>query len=162
MLVMKEKQKEQKMIYIACVAGIFLLDFFIKRKIDHTRELDEEEMVCAQKIILTKYYNKGAMLNFLDRWPKAMTAIHTTILAGITVVYGFVLKKRDNPGLKLGLSMMLGGGLSNLYDRFTRHHVVDYFRFNVRLKKLRNIIFNISDLFVFLGGVLAVLFGSKK
>ena len=150
------------MIYIACAAGIFLLDFFIKRKIDRTRELDQEEMVCRQKIILTKYYNKGAMLNFLERWPRAMTAIHTAILTGIAVIYGIVLKTKDNAGLKLGLSMMLGGGLSNLHDRLTRHHVVDYFRFNVRWGKLRNIIFNISDLFVFLGGILAVLFGSKK
>ena len=116
------------MIYIACAAGIFLLDFFIKRKIDRTRELDQEEMVCAQKIILTKYYNKGAMLNFLERWPRTMTAIHTAILTGIAVIYGIVLKTKDNAGLKLGLSMMLGGGLSNLHDRLTRHHVVDYFR----------------------------------
>ena len=150
------------MIYIACAAGIFLLDFFLKRKIDKTRELDEEEAICGEKIILTKYYNKGAMLNFLERWPKAMTAIHTAILAAVAVIYGVVLKTRSNPGLKLGLSMMLGGGLSNLYDRFTKHHVVDYFRFNVKIKKLRNIIFNISDLFVFLGSLLTVLFGSRK
>jgi signal peptidase II len=150
------------MVYIACVAGIFLLDFFIKRKIDRTRELDEEEVVCGQKIILTKYYNKGAILNFLDRWPKAMTIIHTAILAWVAVIYGMALKTRANPGLKLGLSMMLGGGLSNLYDRFTKNHVVDYFRFNVKIKKLRNVIFNISDLFVFLGSLLTVLFGSRK
>jgi signal peptidase II len=150
------------MIYIACAVGIFLLDFFVKKKIDKSRELDEEETICGQKIILTKYYNKGAMLNFLDRWPKAMTAIHTAILAGVAVIYGVVLKTRDNPGIKLGLSMILGGGLSNLYDRFTKHHVVDYFRLNVGVKKLRNVIFNISDWFVFLGSILTVLFGSRK
>lgn len=150
------------MIYIACAVGVFLLDLFIKEKIDRSRTLNEEKEICGRKIILTKYYNRGAMLNFLAGRPKVMTGIHTAIIAGIAAVYAVVLKTRSNPGLKLGLSLMLGGGLSNLYDRYKRHHVVDYFRFQVRFQRLRNIVFNISDLFVFLGGILVVLFGSRK
>lgn len=148
--------------YILCTLGVFFSDFILKRKVDGSIKQSEEKLICKEKIILTKYYNKGAMLNFLQRFPRAMLAIHAAILSVMTGVYAFALRTRQHPGLKLGLALMVGGGLSNLHDRFTKHHVVDYFRFNVPVKKLRNIIFNISDIFVFLGGILVILFGSRK
>ena len=57
---------------------------------------------------------------------------------------------------KLGLSLLLGGALSNLIDRYQRGYVVDYFSFNFG-KRLKHIIFNIADMFVFLGGILLVI-----
>ena len=57
---------------------------------------------------------------------------------------------------KTGVALLLGGGLSNLYDRYTKGHVVDYFHINIGPKRLRNIIFNISDFCVFIGALLAV------
>lgn len=57
--------------------------------------------------------------------------------------------------------MLFGGGLSNLYDRYTKGHVVDYFHINIGPKWLRNIIFNVSDFFIFLGVILAAI-GSEK
>ena len=50
-----------------------------------------------------------------------------------------------------------GGGLSNLYDRYTKHHVVDYVRFQTGPKWFQRIIFNVSDFFIFIGAVLAVI-----
>ena len=57
--------------------------------------------------------------------------------------------------------MLAGGGLSNLYDRYTKHHVVDYVRFQTGPKWFRRIIFNVSDFFIFIGAVLAVI-GSER
>ena len=53
--------------------------------------------------------------------------------------------------------MLAGGGLSNLYDRYTKHLVVDYVRFQTGPKWFRRIIFNVSDFFIFIGAVLAVI-----
>ena len=53
--------------------------------------------------------------------------------------------------------MLAGGGLSNLYDRYTKHHVVDYVRFQTGPKWFQRIIFNVSDFFIFIGAVLAVI-----
>ena len=53
---------------------------------------------------------------------------------------------------KAGLALVLGGAVSNLYDRFTRGYVVDYF--TIEWKALKRVIFNLGDLFVFGGGLL--------
>lgn len=53
--------------------------------------------------------------------------------------------------------MLAGGGLSNLYDRYTKYHVVDYVRFQTGPKWFQRIIFNVSDFFIFIGAVLAVI-----
>ena len=54
------------------------------------------------------------------------------------------------------LALLLGGGLNNLYDRYTKGHVVDYFHLNFGPKWLRAIVFNISDFCIFIGALLAV------
>lgn len=146
------------MIFAAIAAGIFLLDFIIKRQIDAKRELMDEELILNDKIILRKYYNKGAALNFLAKKPKLMCAIHTALMAVATTAFGFLLSQKNRSGQKLALSFLVGGGMNNLFDRITKHHVVDYFSFHVKWKKLRGIIFNISDLFIFLGAILALIF----
>ena len=64
--------------------------------------------------------------------------------------------------MKTALAMILGGGASNLYDRVKKGHVVDYFSFKTRSRRLSGIIFNISDFFVFAGALLLVLFGKKE
>ena len=56
---------------------------------------------------------------------------------------------------KLVLILTLGGALSNYYDRIRRNYVVDYFSINVgRLKK---VIFNLGDIFIFAGAVLMII-----
>ncbi len=52
---------------------------------------------------------------------------------------------------KIGLSMVLGGAISNLYDRLVKGYVVDYF--SIEFKRLKNVIFNLGDIFVFLGSL---------
>ena len=48
------------MIYLGIIAGIFGLDCFIKRYVDKNRELMEETPILKGKVIIRKYYNKGA------------------------------------------------------------------------------------------------------
>ena len=61
-------------------------------------------------------------------------------------------------------SSLLAGAMSNLTDRFGRGYVVDYF--SVEIGPLKKIIFNIGDIFVFIGSILFVInnfvFGGKK
>jgi len=51
--------------------------------------------------------------------------------------------------------LVLGGALSNLYDRFVRNYVVDYF--TIEAGKLKKVIFNLGDIFVFIGSALFLL-----
>ena len=59
--------------------------------------------------------------------------------------------------LKAGLAFLLGGAYSNTYDRLMRKYVVDYVSFPVKNKKIRNIVFNISDFCIAVGALLMVL-----
>lgn len=50
---------------------------------------------------------------------------------------------------------LMGGALSNLYDRVVRGYVVDYF--TIEWKFLKKVVFNLGDMFVFLGSAVFVL-----
>ena len=50
---------------------------------------------------------------------------------------------------KIGIAIILGGAISNLYDRLVRRYVVDYF--SIQCGKLKEVVFNLGDIFVFLG-----------
>ena len=66
--------------------------------------------------------------------------------------------------MRVGGTLVWGGELSNLNERITKGYVTDYFSFNVKSEKLRRIVFNISDMCIAVGAVLAALgcIGSKK
>lgn len=145
------------MIYLIIIASIFLLDFFLKCHIDKTYSRKVQYPRLRGKIILEKYYNNGAALNLLAKKPAVMRAIHTAIILVVGVIYYLALGVTGKPLTKTGLAFLLGGGASNLFDRYARGHVVDYFRINIGSKRLRRIIFNISDFFVFIGALLAVI-----
>ena len=149
------------MIYPAITAAIFTLDYFIKKYIDKKYKTKEKHPRLGGKVYIQKFYNNGATLNLLAKHPKAMTCIHSAVMVFVAVGYYFVMRFSGRQLTKAGLAMLAGGGLSNLYDRYTKHHVVDYIRFGVGPKWFRKIIFNVSDFFIFIGAVLAVI-GSER
>ena len=59
------------------------------------------------------------------------------------------------PGLGAGL--LLGGGLSNLWERIRHGRVLDYLRFPKAPGPLKKYTYNLADLAIFLGAVLMVL-----
>lgn len=145
------------MIYLFIPAGVFLLDYFIKAYMDRNYVRKEKHPRFNGKIILEKYYNNGAALNLLEQKPLLLRLIHTIILLAVGTIYYCSLRHSGHPIGKTGLALLLGGGASNLFDRYTKGHVVDYFRINIGSKRLKNIIFNISDFCIFIGALLAAL-----
>lgn len=146
--------------YILAAAFIFAVDFLIKNWIEKHKELGKPELICRNRLIIERYHNTGAMLNFMGRYQMQVAVLSGAVGLFIGGAWIKLLKRQDCAGLKLGLSLILGGGLCNVYDRFFRKYVVDYLRFNVKGKRLRNIVFNLSDFAVFSGAVL-MLFCKK-
>lgn len=143
------------MIYLLLTAGVFFLDFLIKRYMDKKYAGKVMHPRLGGRIVIEKYYNKGAALNFLAKKPGLMRGIHTAVIVAVGIFYYFLLRLDGRKLGKAGVAMLMGGGLSNLYDRYTKGHVVDYFRINMGPKRLRRIIFNISDFCIFIGALLA-------
>lgn len=141
------------MIYLMITAAVFFLDYGIKRYIDRKYAAKVRHYRFGKRIILEKYYNKGAALNFLAKKPEIMKYLHTLLMLCVAVYYYRLLRVPGKRIGKLGTALLTGGGLSNLFDRYREGHVIDYFRINAGPKGLRRIIFNISDFFIFIGAV---------
>lgn len=72
------------------------------------------------------------------------------VISGLGGVFFYLLQnKKGHTVQKAGLAILLGGALSNLYDRYVRRYVVDYFSF--QFGWLKKVVFNLGDLFVFAG-----------
>ena len=65
-------------------------------------------------------------------------------------------------GSRLGAGLLLGGGLSNLYERVRRGRVLDYLRFPRAPGVLKKYTYNLADLFILLGAVLLLLRRRKR
>lgn len=147
---------------IVSVLGIFFGDLWIKNRIEKTDGDNFPVCFARNKLILKKYHNTGAMLDFgaSRRAVVAAVSVILTILAGIAFVLS--LGKRGNNTLRAGLSLLLGGSFSNTYDRLKRKYVVDYLSFNVKWKWFRKIVFNFSDFCIIIGSFLTVFTISKE
>ena len=137
--------------------AVFMLDLFIKNHIEHTRTEGEVTPVCGDRLLLRKYHNKGAFLDAGQRRSGLVSVLSLALTLGTTVLFLVTFTCKGNRILRVGLALLLGGAYSNTYDRLVRKYVVDYISFPVKNKKIRNIVFNISDFCIMIGALLIVL-----
>ena len=143
------------MIFILIAIGIFVLELKIKNYIENNRKMREKEEILGGNIILNRYHNKGAFLNIFENNVKLVKILSCVLLGMLLLTFIIILPKEKKTGLKLALSLMVGGGSSNIYDRFKRGYVVDYFSF----KFLKKVIFNMSDICIIIGAVILMILG---
>lgn len=135
-----------------CGGDLIIKDYVKENVAEHSRK-----NLVGNKVILTKYFNRGAMLGILEDNPellKSMTVFGVGSLAGALVM---ISGKRRYGLQRLGLSMMLGGAGSNACERLKYGKVTDYIRLNVGTEKFRNVIYNAGDFAVFAGTLLLLL-----
>ncbi len=137
------------MIYILIVIAFVLMEHKIKNTMEKNHEIGERQEIFGGKIILRKHYNEGAFLNFMQEKKELLKTISCVSLGLLALLFILILPKKGKKLFKLGLSLIMGGAISNVADRVNRGHVIDYFSFNN--KKLKSIIFNLSDMAIFLG-----------
>lgn len=143
-------------------AGIFVLDLLIKNHIERSREQGEEEQICGGRLLLRKYHNKGAFLDAGKQRSGLVSLLSLTLTLGATVMFLATFTCKGNNVLRVGLAFLLGGAYSNTYDRLRRKYVVDYVSFPVKNKKIRNVVFNISDFCIMIGALLIVIGSGRE
>jgi len=150
------------MIFLFIATIVFVADFIIKDYIDRNKKENTPELILKDKVIVQKVYNKGMMFNLGEEKTELVTGL--TVIIFLTSLAGFIylLFKKGHGALKLGTSLVIGGAASNLYDRLMKQKVVDYFSFNTKVKKIRQIVFNLSDWFIFIGVVIIFISKLKK
>lgn len=150
------------MVFIGIAIFILVLDLSIKHWIEQGKGTSEQAVklqktVFRDKIILDKAHNYGAVLNIGEGNPKMIKRISLIIAGGIFAVFARALAKKESAWYCLGMALLLGGSASNVYDRIKRGYVVDYFHFRVKWKKLRQMVFNLADMFIIAGAVIAMM-----
>ena len=147
---------------------VFLTDTILKSRAEKHLSDKAVREIAGDKILLRKLHNYGLACNLGEKHPKLIEQGTLAVWITMFLTWLRVLKKPlgkvQGILVRLGGALVLGGGLSNLNDRITKGYVTDYFSFNVKSEKLRRIVFNISDLCIAVGAVLAAVgcIGSKK
>ena len=122
---------------IALVAGG---DLWLKQKIEKQKPEGFPRPLAGTKdrIWLYRNHNAGFPFGFMEKQEKVVQTlplILTSMLIGGLLAMG----KDKGRGLqKLAMSMVIGGSLSNLYDRYIRGYVVDYF--SLRFGPLKEVV----------------------
>ncbi len=101
-----------------------------------------------------KFHNYGFALGKMSKYPEfiKLTQLSTCFAVAGKLIAEIV--KKGNAVMVTGLSLILGGGLSNIFDRYKSGYVVDYINFNK--KPFNKLIVNLGDIAIFFGGILAV------
>ena len=143
---------------VGMVFLIFAVDVALKDKIEKAdaAEFPKELKGSKGRIMLYKNHNDGFPFGVLREKPELVRMFPLILTSAIGGIFAWLFTKKGYRAEKIGFAMILGGALSNLYDRWVRHYVVDYFSF--QWKALKKVVFNLGDIFVFLGsGILLVL-----
>jgi signal peptidase II len=111
-----------------------------------------ERSALGGRIKLTALWNRGAAFG-LPMGREALMALSALVL-GVTVLF-----RRRSP---FGAGLVLGGGLSNLWERLRYGKVLDYLRFPAAPGKLKKYVYNLADLALFLGALWLALFPREK
>lgn len=137
--------------YLLLIAALAGIDLKWKAKIDKQDEADFPRPLAHTKgkIMLYRHHNAGFPFGFLQKHGSVVRMVPFAMVSGLMGVFGYLLTKPGRKLQKFSLALILGGALSNLYDRFVRRYVVDYFSF--QFGALKKVIFNVGDLCVFLG-----------
>ena len=145
------------MIYILTAASVFVGEYFLKKHIEKTRNVGEYTAVLNGKLLIRRYHNKGAFLNLGEKQSSLVCALSVGLMVFCTGIFICTLTGKGKALFKAGLSLLLGGGFSNTYDRLTRRYVLDYFSFRTGIKTLDRVVFNLADFAIMIGAMCAVL-----
>jgi signal peptidase II len=104
-------------------------------------------------LVLT--FNTGAAFSFLaaaSGWQRWFFAV---IAAGASTLIVWLLRRGGSALYCLGLALILGGALGNLWDRLVLGHVVDFLLFHYRGWSYPA--FNVADSAITVGAVLLIV-----
>ena len=142
--------------WMALAAAVLLLDQLTKLYIMGQFSLGESRTVNSF-FNLVRAHNEGAAFSFLSDaggWQRWFLTLVSVVVSAVIVVWLTKLpRQRLLEGL--GLSLILGGALGNLYDRLTLGYVVDFLDFH--WSGWHFAAFNVADMGISVGAGLIIV-----
>lgn len=145
------------MFYIIMIIGLAALDQCFKANVEgqdpdtFPRPMENTN----GKVTLYRNHNDGFPFGFLKGMPEVVKMVPIVVASAVGGALAWILPRKGHVAEKFSLALILGGALSNLYDRITRNYVIDYFC--IQWKQLKKVVFNLGDIFVFVGAFLVVV-----
>ena len=136
------------------VIAVFTIDYIIKKWAENNLKGKRRQPIGKTGCSLILVHNKGFAGSKMKGKPQLVKAVHTAILVSfgvLCVLFGYF--KKGNEWTAFGISLILGGGASNLYDRFKKGYVTDY----LGLPVAKKLVFNFSDLCIFAGALIVMM-----
>lgn len=148
----------RKWFFISAV--IVVLDLYTKHLVQQAFQYGEH-LTITSFFDLVRYHNEGAAFSFLadaGGWQKVFFSAVSVVAI---IVISYLIRKHQTEKLFcLGLALVLGGAVGNLYDRVTLGYVVDFLYFHYQ--SFYWPAFNVADSAICVGVALLLLDSFKK
>jgi signal peptidase II len=130
---MTAKKIARNLLILILLASNVGCDQVSKYIVRQTIEYNQKTSVLGNFVTITKVENTGAFLGLGDQLPRIIYTILMIILP--LIVLGFALyylltSNKLSKLLILGLCLVIGGGLGNVYDRILYGSVTDFLHFD--------------------------------
>ncbi|ART76275.1 signal peptidase II [Sutcliffiella horikoshii] len=148
--------------YYLIALGIIIVDQLTKWLVVRYMEIGENIPIIHNFLYLSSHRNRGAAWGILEGQMYFFYIITVGVVIGL-IVYLQKLPK-DQPWMKLALSLMLGGAIGNFIDRLLHQEVIDFI--NTFIFTYDFPIFNVADSALVIGVgiilILTILEGKKE
>ena len=126
--------KRDYILFILPALGVIIIDQISKVIVLGTIDRYESIKVIEGFFNLVHVRNRGMVFGLMNRpeiGPGYYFLVFITIVAVLVIFFWFFRLKREDGGLLIGLSLVLGGAVGNLIDRLRLREVIDFLDFHV-------------------------------
>lgn len=117
-------------LFLSIASLVAFADQVVKAIVVRHLYLHDSIVVIPEFFSITRIHNNGIAFGlFQDRLPEVFTII--TLMSMLAVLYFYLTISPRSTLLTVGCSLILGGALGNLIDRFRLGYVVDFINFGV-------------------------------
>jgi signal peptidase II len=152
------KASGRRKYYLLIVLAVLLADRFTKLAVARAIALHDSLTVIPGLFHLTHVQNRGAAFGLFDdspsEWKIAMLVVFS--VAALILIAALLWKNGvAMNAMGVGLALVMGGALGNLWDRVVSRHVTDFLDFN--LGRYHWPAFNVADSAIVVGAFLLVV-----
>lgn len=101
-------------------------------------------------------YNSGIAFGMLDGKSVYVSYLLLILTISISTYLIWLIYNEENPKKKIALSLITGGALGNILDRFNDGQVTDFL--HLEILEFSLFVFNFADLFITIGAILIIYF----
>ena len=157
--------KRKRNLFITTIVFLsIILDQISKIWVRNNFESYIENSIIGDVFTLIKVENTGAFLGMgseLSEIPRVLLLIALPIIVLVSItIYTYIDKSLDKISI-IGFSLIIGGGVGNIFDRIVYGSVTDFLYLNFG-GIFKTGIFNIADLSVTCGMILILISSFKK